>query len=56
MRKTITVYNDSNEQIATLGDTYQGGIAISETIVKEDISVNGVVTSSHYKHDIEVQA
>ncbi len=56
LRKTITVYNDSNEQIATLGDTYQGGIAVSETIIKEDTTVNGVVTSSHYKHDIEVEA
>ena len=39
-----------------LGETYQGGIALSENIIKESTKVNGVETGSYYKHTIEVEA
>ena len=56
LRKTITVYSASDSLIATIGNTYQGGIALSENISLETIKNNGIVTSSYYKHIIEVEA
>ena len=55
-KKTFTVCSNSETLIATPGSTYQGGIAISESIIKETIKSNSVVTGSYYKHTIEVEA
>ena len=55
-KKSITVYTSSSEAVAVLGETYQGGIALSENIIKESTKVNGVETGSYYKHTIEVEA
>ena len=54
-KKTFTLYNNSNRPTATLGSLYRGGIALSENIIKETIKNNGVVTSSYYKHTIEIE-
>ena len=56
IKKTFTIYDNSGERISTPGSTYKGGLAISENIVKEDITVNNNVTSSYYKHVIEVES
>ena len=54
-KKTITVFNDSDGKTTTIGSEYEGGIVLSENIIKETITNNGVVTGSHYKHTIEVE-
>lgn len=55
-KKSITIYNKSANAITTIGSTYEGGIALSENIVKETIKNNGVIKASYYKHTIEVEA
>lgn len=55
-KKSITVYTNSEAAVAGAGDTYQGGIVLSENISKETIKNNGVVTGSYYKHIIEVES
>ena len=55
-RKNITVYTDSANSVATIGSTYNGGIALSESIAHEVIKSDGVITNSYYKHDIEVES
>ena len=54
-KKSITVYSDSPEPIATPGETYEGGIVTSENIIKESIKNNGGLSASYYKHSIEVE-
>ena len=54
-KKTITIYNTSDSAISTPGGTYQGGIVLSENVIKETISKNDVTISSYYKHTIEVE-
>ena len=56
MRKTLTIYNNSETALATIGQTYQGGIALSESIMKETIKKNGVTVNTYYKHTIEVES
>ena len=56
IRKTITAYSDDGVPLAVLGDTYKGGTALSENIIKETIRNNGVITATYYKHSIEVEA
>ena len=56
LKKSITVYTEDVTPVATIGSSYQGGIALSENIIKETIRNNGVVTGSYYKHTIEVEA
>ncbi len=56
VKKTITVYSSTLDPIATPGNFYQGGIVLSENITKETIKNNGVVTSSYYKHTLEIEA
>ena len=53
-KKSITVYSNSDSAIA--GNEYQGSIVLSESISKETIKNNGVVTGSYYKHVIEVES
>lgn len=55
-KKSITVYSNSAEAIATPGSSYQGGIVTSENISKETIKDNGTVISSYYRHTLEVEA
>ena len=55
-KKSITVYTDTMDAVASPGSTYKGGIVTSENIVKETIKNNGVVTGSYYKHTLEVEA
>lgn len=55
-RKTITVYTDSASLVAPIGSAYQGGIAVSENISKENIKNNGISIQSYYRHVIEVEA
>ena len=55
-KKTFTVFTDTEDMIITPGDAYQGGIALSENVIKEDIKVDGVVTGCYYRHNIEVEA
>ena len=55
-RKSITIYNDSEERLATPGEKYNDyGIAISENVIRETIKSNGIVIKSYYKHSIEVE-
>lgn len=56
VKKTITVYTSTVDALATPGNLYQGGIVLSENIIKETIKNNGVVTNSYYKHTLEVEA
>ena len=56
VKKTITVYSSTLDPIATPGNFYQGGIVLSENIIKETIKNNGVVTNSYYKHTLEIEA
>ena len=55
LRKSIVTYSTSGSPLTVLGDSYKGGIAISESIIKETVTVDGSVKSSHYKHTIEVE-
>ena len=55
-KKSIVVYNNSENAVATIGSQYQGGIALSENIIKEKIEKNGIVISFYYKHTIEVES
>lgn len=55
-KKSITVYSDLDSPIATPGSTYEGGIVLSENIIKETIKNDGMVTAQYYKHSIEVEA
>ncbi len=55
-KKSITVYTSTVAAVATLGSTYEGGIAVSENITKETVKNNGVVTGSYYRHVIEVES
>ena len=55
-KKSIVIYNDSQNSVVTIGSNYEGGIAISENIIKEEISKNGVKLKSYYKHTIEVES
>ncbi len=55
MKKSITKYTDSQASITTPGNIYQGGIVLSESIVKETITTNNVITQALYKHTIEIQ-
>ena len=56
VKKSITVYSDSDTLLSVPGSVYQGGIALSENVIKETIKNNGVVTASYFKHTIEVEA
>ena len=56
MRKNITLYSDSVSSGHSPGDTYEGGIITSISTSKESIKSNNVVTSSYYRHNIEVEA
>jgi hypothetical protein len=53
--KSITVYNDSATRLTTLGQLYQGMIATSERIVKENIMVDGVKIAEFYQHEISTE-
>ncbi len=55
MKKSITKYTDSQIRLASPGSTYEGGIVLSESIVKETIKNNNVVTKTYYKHTIEIE-
>ena len=55
-KKSITIYNNSENAIASIGQNYSGGIALSESITKETIKVNGITTGFYYRHNIEVEA
>lgn len=55
MKKSITKYTDSQTRLTSPGSTYEGGIALSESIVKETIKNNNVVTKTYYKHTIEIE-
>ena len=55
MKKSITVYTDSASPVAVMGSSFKGGIALSESIIKETIKVDGVITGSYYKHSVEVE-
>ena len=50
-KKSITIYSTTATAIATIGTLYQGGIAISENISKENINNS----SYYYRHEIEVE-
>ena len=56
VRKSISFLSDDPEPAVTLGDTYEGGIALSENIVAEEVSVNDVSLGKKYRHNIEVEA
>lgn len=55
-KKSIIVYSNSENITAVPGSTYQGGIVVSENVVKETIKQDNVVISTYYKHTIEVEA
>ena len=55
MKKSITKITDSADRITTPGNTYQDGIVLSESIVKETIKNNNIVSKTYYKHTIEVE-
>lgn len=55
-KKSITQYTDSENSITSPGGTYEGGIVISENVVKETIKNDNVVIRTYYKHTIEVEA
>ena len=54
IKKTITKYDDSNAQLATIGSPYDSGIALSESISKETIKTKDVILT-YYRHTIEVE-
>lgn len=54
-KKNIVVYSNSVEPVVTIGATYEGGIAISESVSKVVIKDDDVITNTYYKHDIEVE-
>ena len=55
MKKTFTKYSDSADRITTPGSVYQGGIVLSESIIKETINSSYAVAKSYYKHTIEIE-
>ena len=55
LKKSITKYTTDAKKLANIGSTYEGGIALSENIIKETIKNDGKVISSYYKHTIEVE-
>ena len=55
MKKSITKYTDSAKLLTTPGNTYQGGIVLSESIVQETIKNDNVVVKTYYKHTIEIE-
>ena len=55
LRKNIVTYSTSGSPLTVPGDSYKGGVALSESIIKETVTVDGSVKSSHYKHTIEVE-
>ena len=55
MKKNVTKYTDSIDRITTPGAVYQGGIVLSESIIKETINSSYAVAKSYYKHTIEIE-
>ncbi len=56
MKKNLTVYSYNNSPLSSPGGSYGGGIAISENISKEVITVNNGDIKTYYRHEIEVEA
>ena len=55
-KKSLTICNGSDAILATPGDVYGGGIAMSERVTKETVKVNGVQVGVYYRHEIEVES
>ena len=55
VKKTFTKYSDSSDRITTPGAVYQGGIVLSESIIKETINSSYAVAKTYYKHTIEIE-
>ncbi|MBR0075106.1 MAG: hypothetical protein IJP96_05090 [Synergistaceae bacterium] len=55
-RQSIIIYTRNDSAVASIGQSYKGGIAISENVVKEIIKVNGIKKTERYKHTIEVES
>ncbi|MBR0315697.1 MAG: hypothetical protein IJQ99_02385 [Synergistaceae bacterium] len=55
-RQSIITYTRNDSAVASIGQSYKGGIAISENVVKEIIKVNGIKKTERYKHTVEVES
>ena len=55
-KKSLTICNGSDAILATPGDVYGGGIAMSERVTKETVKVNGVQVGVYYRHEIEIES
>ena len=56
VKKSFTKYSQDGNPYSTIGSDYEGGKALSETIIKETVKKDGETVASYYKHTIEVEA